>query len=231
MPSASGRANSHHPWMRTPVSEPSRRPSRPAVRCSAHSSRTGEPCGAYAVHGANVCRAHGGSVPHVKRAAARRLAEAAAARAVARETARLGGSLEVDPLDVLLQSVREAWANVAVLRMALEELGVEVARDGAIALPERDVEWDKGGTHVPARVHILVGMYNEERDRAARYAKLCLDAGVDERRVRVAEQQAQALGNAVGRALDDATAALTAEQRQALRSALARELRAIGGGE
>lgn len=188
------------------------------------------PCRKGATPGTTVCWKHGSKAPQVQRAAKRRLALEAARAEVEREAMRLGGSLEVDPLDVLLQSVREAWANVAVLRMALDELGVEVARDGAIALPERDVRWDKGGTHVPARVHILVGMYNEERDRAARYAKLCLDAGVDERRVRVAEQQAQALGTAVGRALDDAAAALTAEQRQALRAALARELRAIGGG-
>lgn len=195
-------------------------------RCTATSKTSGERCRLERMAGQRVCWRHGGKSPRALAAARRRLA----VEEVRREAARLGGSLEVDPLDVLLQSVREAWANVAVLRDALQDLEVTVAEDGAIALPSRDVEWDRGGAHVPARVHVLVAMYGEERDRAARYSKLCLDAGVDERRVRVAEQQAQVLGQAIGRALDDGEVALTAPQRQALRAALARELRALGGG-
>lgn len=198
------------------------------VRCHATTMTRGEPrpCRNWAIPGGRVCRMHGGSLKRTKAAAARRLA----VEAVKREAARLGGSLDVDPLDVLLQAVREAAANVAVLRDAIGDLGVTVGHDGAIALPERELEWSRGGgTHVPARVHVLVAMYDAERDRLARYAKLCLDAGVDERRVRVAEQQAQVLGQAIGRALDDGEVALTPAQRQALRAAMARELRALGG--
>ncbi|MBP2365047.1 helix-turn-helix domain-containing protein [Pseudonocardia parietis] len=62
------------PRMRAPVytSSPGRelmrlRP-RPAVRCSAR-RKTGGPCGCWAVHGARVCRMHGGAAPQVRRAA------------------------------------------------------------------------------------------------------------------------------------------------------------------
>lgn len=45
-------------------------------RCTAHSSRTGEPCKNRAMAGTNVCRAHGGAAPQVKAKAAERLKEA-----------------------------------------------------------------------------------------------------------------------------------------------------------
>lgn len=45
------------------------------VRCTAHSSRTGEPCKKYAIIGGNVCSTHGGSAPAVKEAARRRIAQ------------------------------------------------------------------------------------------------------------------------------------------------------------
>lgn len=46
----------------------------PPVMCKAHSSRTGEPCKKYAIVGGAVCNTHGGSSPHVKEAAKKRLA-------------------------------------------------------------------------------------------------------------------------------------------------------------
>lgn len=45
-----------------------------AARCRAHSSRTGLPCGAWAVRGARVCVAHGGALRKTRREAAVRLA-------------------------------------------------------------------------------------------------------------------------------------------------------------
>jgi len=196
---------------------------RPAVRCSARSSRSGERCRAFAVHGASVCVAHGGRAPQVRRKAAVNVARD---RALA-EARRLGGTIDVGPHEVLLDAVREAAANVEVLRGYVAHLGVEVAEDGAIALPEQRIEWEKGGTHVPARVHILLALYSEERDRLVRFSKLAIDAGVAERQVRVAEQQAQRLGQAFGRALDAAAEVITPDARAALQKALAVELRGL----
>lgn len=45
--------------------------------CTAHSSRTGEPCKAIAVRGSNVCVVHGGKAPQVQRAIKQRILEAA----------------------------------------------------------------------------------------------------------------------------------------------------------
>jgi hypothetical protein len=44
----------------------------PPVRCTAHSSRTGEQCQAWAIVGHHVCITHGGAAPQVREAARRR---------------------------------------------------------------------------------------------------------------------------------------------------------------
>lgn len=44
----------------------------PVTYCTAH-NRQGNPCGAFAVPGATVCRHHGGNAPQVRRKAAMRL--------------------------------------------------------------------------------------------------------------------------------------------------------------
>ena len=196
------------------------------MRCSAMTKASGgtERCTQPRIHGTTVCRMHGGAARQVRRRAA---ANVARDRALA-EARRLGGSLDVDPHEVLLAQVREAAANVEVLRGYVAGLAVDLADDGtAIAVPEQRIEWDKGGTHVDAKVHVLVAMYNDERDRLVRFSKLAIDAGVAERQVRVAEQQAQRLGQAFSRALDAAAEHLTPAGREAVRVALAAELRRL----
>ncbi len=160
---------------------------------------------------------HGGSAPQVRSAARRRLA----VEEITREIGRLGMQVPVDPLDAMLEQVEEAYANVAVLRLAVAELGITVANDGAVAVPDPD-GWE-------AREHVLVAMYHSERDRLMRFSKLCLDAGVDERRVRLAEAQGQLLARVVQAAVDACNP--TAEGRAAAMAAAAREMRAIGTGD
>lgn len=67
----------------------------PAIKCSAKSSRTGQPCGKWAVRGSNVCGTHGGSAPQV-RAAARRRLQALAPFATS-VLAELASGVAVDP--------------------------------------------------------------------------------------------------------------------------------------
>jgi hypothetical protein len=52
---------------------------RQARRCRAR-RRDGQPCGCYAINGGFVCRAHGGTLPRVKRKARERLLEVDVAR-------------------------------------------------------------------------------------------------------------------------------------------------------
>jgi hypothetical protein len=63
---------------------------RPRVRCRAHRSTDGQSCQNFAIRGGLTCHAHGGLSPQARRAAQRRLAEAATEALAARACARLG---------------------------------------------------------------------------------------------------------------------------------------------
>jgi hypothetical protein len=164
--------------------------------CHAISRRSGTQCRRFPIKGAKVCRFHGGNAPQVRAGAARRIAIQNATLLVA----RLGGTINIDPLDALLEMVQEAAANVAAYRLAIQELGIHVGQDenreGQTGVAVASSYDDKGGRD-PAAPHILVNMYDAERDRLAKYSKMCIDAGVEERRVRLVEAQAQKLGAVV----------------------------------
>lgn len=84
------------------------------MKCTAHSSRTGEPCKKPAVKGTNVCRSHGAGAPQVKAAARRRLLEA------------------VDPLIVELIRIALEGENerdrISAIRDALDRAGLAPVR-------------------------------------------------------------------------------------------------------
>ncbi len=202
------------------------RTKRKGQRCTA-TKADGTPCRGWAILGATVCRYHGGASPQVIAKANERLEKMEAEYLIEQELKRrakkegkLGGQLPIHPLEAMLDQVHEAAANVSVLRDYIADLGIEVDMDNAITLPEETYE----KFHVPARVHIMVDLYNQERDRLVKYSKMCLDAGVDERRVRVAELQAQKMAQAFNETLNSVPD-LTPDQRETLRRTLADRLR------
>jgi hypothetical protein len=178
------------------------------VQCSATAKSTGRRCTRPAVQGATVCRYHGGSAPQTARKAARRLALGEALA----ELGRLGRPVEVDPAEAMLEMVYEAAGNVAVLRQLVQRLQVNDVDAGTGAI-EGEIENRRGEPPVPgigdidrselgvsiasrvdpgnwkAAPHVWVVMYDEERERLVRWSKACRDAGVDERRVRLAEDR------------------------------------------
>lgn len=196
-------------------------------RCRA-TKLNGQQCGCKPITGSTVCRYHGGGTRHVKQAAARRIAIQNARDLVV----RLGGSIDVDPLDALLEMVKEAAWNVAAYRIALDELGIHVGNDEhkegkpGVAVAS---SFDEKGKRDPAAPHILVAMYSSERDRLARYAKMCLDAGVDERRVRIVEAQAQQLGSVVEAAVRSLNP--TPDQYREALQAAAKAMRQLTAGD
>jgi hypothetical protein len=138
---------------------------------------------------------HGGSRPVVRANAERRLAERDARELIERTASRLGGRVDTDPLD----AVQEAAWNVSAYRLVIEGYGVHIAPDGAVATTTYN---DGNESSASTDVHILVKLYNEERDRLVKYAKICLDAGVEERRVRVREAEGLMLARVVQAAID-----------------------------
>ncbi len=117
----------------------------------------------------------------------------------------------VDPLEVLLYQLGRASGAARALGRLVSELDEVHGPNHA-------------GTAVP---HVLVRMWSEERDRAARMAKMAIDAGLAEKQVRLAERQGQMIAQLITTVLDDDTLGLSREQRNAGRSLAARHLRAL----
>jgi hypothetical protein len=187
-------------------------------QCTATAKQTGERCRRTAQPGTTVCRHHGGRAPQVQRAAKRRLALGQATA----ELDRLGIPVEVDPSEAMLAMVHEAAGNVAFLRMRVQELeqggrltGNHDADDVVSAIAEEeDPRPSIAGRVDPknwkAERHVLVAMYDDERERLVRWAKACRDAGVEEHRVALAEKQGAMLAEVLRNLLASLSATLIA---------------------
>jgi hypothetical protein len=167
----------------------------------------------------------------VKAAAHRRLALGEAMA----DLERLGVPVEVDPAEAMLQMVYEAAGNVAVLRGWVQQLrGAESLIEGADAddVLEAMAQLGSGKTTVAksrkgvvagrvdptnwkAAPHVLVTMYNDERGRLVKWAKDCRDAGVEDRRIQLAERQGELLAGVLRSLLAGLLGALTAAGRGA----------------
>lgn len=167
--------------------------------CTAHNSRTFKACRAYPVPGGSVCVTHGGRTQATGAAVTRYRNEA-----IAEHAANMLGIVDYDitPTEALLQEVREAAANVAFLRARVQAVVGEQDLDdpnhpliygqtsektiSASQFPGTDEE------HAPG-VNIWYQMYQSERERMVRAAQMALRAGVEERRVRLAEMGADVI--------------------------------------
>lgn len=139
----------------------------------------GRPAGWGTDHvGVGTCKLHLGSTRTHARAA-----EVVIAR---QECERLGVPIEVDPAQSLIQSLFEREGNVAFYRELVQALGEDVYDEMSAVTPS--------GEAVPTgerRPHVLVELYNREMKERDQVAFGLLKAGVEERRVRMAEGQAQ----------------------------------------
>lgn len=197
--------------------------------CAGHkSSDPTQPCRKLPMKGSSVCRNHGGATPLARKAAQERLALMSAQGEIA-ELMRQVDVPEQHPIDGLLEVVRVSGAMMRLLTIKVGELdhkpgGVELAisPEGDFLETQAHGFWMPTGNHeMGAHVYVtLLGVWSE---RYAKACKLALDANIDERLVRNAEQTSEMMFRAVGEALD--AAALSPVQRDALLGALANNLR------
>ena len=144
------------------------------------------------VKGTTVCLNHGGKSPQVQRAAQRRLEAAAAALAVQ----TYGLSREVDPQQALLEEVHRTAGHVSWLGTLIAGLDQNELTQSSLMGGEKPAVW--------------LELYQAERAHYARVAKAAIEAGVEERRVQLAEAQGEALGQVIRSIVGDILALFSA---------------------
>lgn len=172
--------------------------------CTAHlqRDRKGEPCGMMPCAGVDVCARHGGQ----KALDSQRAAKRSAAKVVAKAVATLGAPIDetlLDPGLQLLELIRWSAVHVQWLRERVQALDEDALVWGRTREEAKQATEFRGtDTTREARPHAYLVLYGEWSDRHANYCALALRAGIQERQVRLAEQQGRLAGEAIRQILD-----------------------------
>lgn len=141
----------------------------------------------------------------------------------------MGSPKDIDPHEALLYAVRSAAGEVAycdaqISRLYDDELFERPLRETHVRLPSGNMELveEKRDPEVISR---WVDLRDTAVDRMARFAKMAIDAGIDERRVAVAEKVADVLAPLLANLAEDLD--LTPKQRARLPEVLGSRLRQL----
>ena len=178
--------------MTTPITDCARCGKTHPRGCKGHSKRTGGPCGNPPIPGGYVCKLHGGGSPQARRAADERLAQQRAAIEMAKHG--LVTPRTVDPGDALLEAIYGAAGEVDYWRSVVAQIDPE-----ALTWGKTQETTKKGKLKVTeaAGASVAYKLMVDAQDRLARYAASALKAGIEERRVRLAESQGAQLAGVV----------------------------------
>src|SRR5690242_196271 len=195
-------------------------------------SRTKKPgggqCGANAMTGQNVCRYHGGSAPQSRKAGEKRAAEERVRRLV--ET--YGRKIETTAAEALLEEVQWTAGHVAWLRERVQEIESEASEVGTDR--EHPLVWgvtkeksggEDRGTTEEAAPSIWLKLYQQERAHLVKVCSEAIRAGIEERRVRLAEAQGALIAQAIRSILGELQ--LTPDQQARVPEIVPRHLRAL----
>ena len=192
-----------------------------ARRCKATVKRTGNRCGQPAMHGQLVCKMHGGMAPQNRAAAADRLAQEAARRAA--DT--LAVPIDTTPEQALLDEVKRAAGMVAFYQARIIEVD-ETNRDDLVwGKTKDDKSGEFPGPTYEAAPNVWLTLFNQERDRLVRVAAAAIKAGIEERRVKLAESEGVLVAAVIRRILDQLQ--LTPAQAALIPTVVPKELRAL----
>lgn len=202
--------------------------------CSAHKVNTDppEPCTKHPKNGMRVCRSHGAVLPPAIRAAEQRI-NLMGAQGEIGQLMRECDIPEQHPIDGLLEVVRVSGSMMRLLTVKVGELKEDPSihdvlvegRGGELStrrVADEEAFWglNSQGEMVPHTYVQLLKVWTERYERAC---KTALDAGIEERRIRLAEDTSETFFTALGKAV--AVAGLDPAMRSALHQALAAELR------
>lgn len=177
-------------------------------KCRA-SKRNGDPCGNQAVTGALVCRMHGGVLPVVKKAAAKRLVEESVRREIAslRDIAPMAGIGDVYADLLETAAVAQRWRRLLQDRVSyLNNLGYSTLESGE-------------------QIRADVQLFERSLERCAKIGEMLARLNLDERKQAVDERLAAQLGLAIQAILGELD--LTEVQQAKATTVVPRKLREL----
>lgn len=169
--------------------------------------------------GQTVCRMHGGSNPAAINAAQARLEHRKAVLAV--ET--FGLPVEVDPHTALLEELHRTAGAVQWLGAIVADLKQSEVAWGIV---RRKTGGEDGGVTREARLNVWAAEWRLERKHLLEVAKTCVAVGIEERRVRLAEDAGRQLAAVIRAVLDRLN--LTEDQQRLAVVAVPEEFRRLG---
>lgn len=206
--------------MTTPPSDQGRdKPKCGAARRGGSGSPCTRPAGWGTEHpGIGRCKLHGGNTRNHVVKAQRDIA--------ARAVQTFGLPRTVDPRDALLEEVYRTAGAVDWLHQQVQALTPDEVIWGRTELVERQAgEFPGTDTTFSAQAHAWVRLWQEERRHLVAVTKAAIAAGIEERKVRIAEQQGALLADVIRRILGDLD--LNAEQQARVSEVVPRHLRAV----
>ncbi|MFE9448277.1 hypothetical protein [Streptomyces sp. NPDC006739] len=180
-----------------------------------------------AMTGQNVCQMHGGKAPQNLAKAKERITEQRAAEIVA----TYGRKIETTATEALLDEVQWTAGHVAWLRERVQEIeaGEVSGADGEHPLVWGKTREKRGGedfgTTEEAAPSIWLKLYQQERAHLVKVCAEAIKAGIEERRIRLAEQQGALVAQAIRAILEDL--GLSPEQQARVPDVVPRHLRAL----
>jgi hypothetical protein len=130
---------------------------------------------------------------------------------------KLGLVIDKDPREILLDQVYSAYGMVVAARQLIQDIPV------TDMFPEQGTPADSRAWETKG----MVAFYSDWVDRAARLAKMALDAGIDERLVKLAESQSNIVISVLQVVLQDPTLALPPAIQTKFRELAAAEFRRL----
>ncbi len=177
------------------------------------------PAGWGTVHkGAGHCKLHAGSAPS---SVVKGLVQ------LARRDA-LMGPLSIEPQDAILECIRISAGEVAYASERIAELQASefVGNPKHTLVRKTDEDTVQEVRSDPPALHVWIVVRQQAMDRLVQYSFAALKAGIEERRVRLAEQQAMLIAQAIHGVLRE----LGVSDRPEVNQIVRKHLTAVAGG-
>lgn len=179
-----------------------------------------------AMIGQTVCGIHGGKNPRNFAAAARRISEAKAAKLVT----TYGLKIETTATDALLEEVQWTSGHVAWLRERVQEIeqysnNSDSENPLVWGITKRKSGGEDRGTTEESAPNVWIKLYQQERAHLVKVCSEAIRAGIEERRVKLAENQGALVAQVIRAILGDLQ--LSPDQLARVPEIVPRHLRAL----